>query len=163
PWQPLLSGDLAARARETIAAIVADLPRFPMTRPDLPSGKTGLALLHAYRAKAGEVDAAAAADAALEQAMDGAAEGVLPPWLHGGLQGGFSGVAWAIEHLWRTGPDGDDANEEIDAALLDHLAQGGPESYDLIAGLAGLAVYAIERGPRGEALLAAIVDAFDRR
>jgi lantibiotic modifying enzyme len=159
PWQPLLTGDLATRARDAIDAIVADLPRFPVARPDLPGGHAGTALFHAYRAKAGAAGADEAAGAALDRAMDGVAEQVLPPWLHGG----FAGVAWVIEHLWRTGEGDDDANEEIDAALLGHLAEGGPAAYDLIAGLAGLAVYALERGPRGEALLAAIVDELARR
>src|SRR5262249_56282625 len=83
----------------------------------------------------------------MERAMDAVAEEVLPAWLHGG----FTGVAWAVEHLWRGAndedDDGDDANEEIDAALVEHLARGGTPAYDLIGGLCGLPVYALERGP----------------
>lgn len=164
PWQPLLTGDLATRARETISAIAADIPRFAGMGRDpasLPGGDAGIAVFHAYLARAGDEAARAAADAALERAMDAVTDQVMPAWLHGG----FAGVAWAVEHLWRPadGDDGDDANEEIDAALGDHIAQGGPEAYDLISGLCGLAVYALERGPRGAALLDAIVAELARR
>src|SRR5262249_37839920 len=56
-----------------------------------------------------------------------------------------------------------EATEETDAALADHPPRGGRPAYDLIGGLCGLAVYALERGPRGEVLLAAIVAELERR
>src|SRR5439155_14253110 len=67
------------------------------------------------------------------------------------LYGGITGVAWATEHLRARlfDADEDDSNEEIDVALLDHLNQSpwrGP--YDLVYGLIGVGVYALERTPR---------------
>jgi hypothetical protein len=67
-----------------------------------------------------------------------------------GLYSGFAGVAWAVEHvLWRLAPDAEDPGEEIAAALREHLSQSPWQRlYDLIGGLVGYGVYALERLPR---------------
>ena len=65
-----------------------------------------------------------------------------------GLMQGFTGVAWALAHLF---PD-DDATSEIDDALIEVLSH--PRwmgEYDLVSGLTGIGVYGLERFPRGRA------------
>jgi len=80
-----------------------------------------------------------------------------------GLYSGFTGVAWAVEHLqgrlFESDPD-DDPNLEIDEALLSFLdSSAGPDEYDLIIGFTGIGVYARERLPRpsGAAVLAKVI------
>jgi hypothetical protein len=62
--------------------------------------------------------------------------------------------------------DGDDGAAEIDDALLGLVrAQPWPHDYDLISGLVGMGVYALERLPRPAAqqCLEAIIDRLDER
>jgi hypothetical protein len=67
-----------------------------------------------------------------------------------GLYSGFTGVAWATAHL--TGrllaSDADDPNRAIDDTLLAYLHRTPwSHDYDLISGLVGYGVYALERLP----------------
>jgi hypothetical protein len=95
-----------------------------------------------------------------------------------GLYSGFPGVAWTAEHLGRRfepageqeEPEGkeigedEDPNAEIDQALGEALARSPwNDQYDLISGLVGLGVYAVERYPRpsGVRCLEAVVDRLD--
>jgi hypothetical protein len=71
-----------------------------------------------------------------------------------GLFGGFTGAAWAIEHTHPSALDDEDGDGLVglDQALHEVLAAGPWEGeYDLISGLVGFAVYALERGPRPDA------------
>lgn len=66
---------------------------------------------------------------------------------------GATGVAWAVEHVRRVlGWECDDPNDEFDCLLLDSVEQS-PETceHDLVSGLAGVGVYALERLPRPSA------------
>lgn len=70
-----------------------------------------------------------------------------------GLFTGVTGVAWAVEHLCNqrllaAGPDGH-PGDEVAAALAAHL-QRRPwrDDYDLVSGLVGYGVWALERMPR---------------
>jgi hypothetical protein len=78
------------------------------------------------------------------------------------LHGGFTGVAWAYEHLERVAsgaltdrpsPEDGDPLEEIDEAIDDFVidknrfTKHSPGNYDLIGGLVGFGVYALERLP----------------
>lgn len=130
----MLDGALGQRARETVRLVEAALAReAPPDAPGLTSGNAGLALFHAYAGRAADVDAA----------LDAAIDAVASVPLGGSLYVGFPGVAWAVEHL-RGGAE--DANEEVDAVLVEHLDDTPWTSgYDLVSGLAGLGVYAIER------------------
>src|ERR1700731_4342630 len=98
-WRPLLSGDLAERARLVLAEIAADLERRTAIPPapgspasfSLALGTAGQSLFFAY------LDAAfpdrGYGDAALdllERSIDGLA--VLDAW--SGLYTGFAGVGW---------------------------------------------------------------------
>jgi len=156
PWQPLLTGELAARAVDAIRAIAGDIPRHPLRQPGLAGGDAGLALFYWYLARAGE-GGDDLAETYLEQAADAMAEVALPP----ALFGGYAGVAWTVEHLCSP-PDQPldetaDPGADIDDALL-ALASRSPwtESYDLIKGLVGIGVHALERRRRPGA--AALLD-----
>jgi hypothetical protein len=152
--------------------------------PSLAGGTAGGALFFAYRSRAGLKEPQATGDSAaavalLERATESLAAIPLPPDLYGG----FSGVAWTAEHLYAprfAGTEADpaaaaaladaqasdedgveDPLADIDDALLTYLERSPwTADYDLIRGLAGFGVYALERLPRPSALacLARIVD-----
>jgi lantibiotic biosynthesis protein len=157
---PLLDGELAAAARRIIDDIVAALRARPLADDamacDLMRGELGGAILLAYHARLhGDEMAVARVGEMLERAIE------LVPMVsdHPDLFAGFVGTAWAFEHLGRVIEVDDDLNEGIDEALLE-LVEARPErlSYELLLGTSGLAVYALERYPRGGGLLAALVD-----
>jgi hypothetical protein len=164
PWRPLLEGEAAAPALQAIEEIAAALvDAREVVEPSLADGAAGRALLYGYLADAwpergwGDV-----AERCLERAIDLLAEKPMREFLYGG----FTGVAWTAEHLQGrfAGPDDEDASESIDLALVDYLATTPWRGeYDLISGLTGLGLYALERLPRASAAecLGHIVDRLD--
>jgi hypothetical protein len=146
-----------------VRAILADLElrgHGPSDGPALAGGAAGLAVLHGYLARADlGPDSDDLARRYLRRAAAAAAERPGTASLYGGL----TGVGWAIAHLrarW-PGQDGEDDLVEIDEVLLDHLDQSPwPADYDLIDGLVGFGVYALERMPRpaARACLERVVD-----
>jgi hypothetical protein len=127
--------------------------------PCLADGLAGLALVHAaLDAAFPEMGHGACAQRALGRAIDLLATTILSPSLYSG----FSGVAWVAE-LLSGDPNArpqDDPNAEIDAALETYLARSPWTSpYDLMEGLVGVGVYALERMPRPSAkrMLALVV------
>lgn len=80
-----------------------------------------------------------------------------------GLMQGFTGVAWAVAHLEAAGlvaPPGDlDAVDDALAAAA--RRDKWPGNYDLVSGLVGVGVYALERGDQGRDLLALVVRSLD--
>ncbi len=150
-WRPLLTGDTRTRALETVRAIAGHLrDRLPAdiaANASLGGGQAGIALFFAYLHRClADPGAHAAAVQLLEQATDALA--AQPSWIS--LYAGFSGVAWAGEHLgsFLFEPGGDDPNEDVDETLHALLSQGQwGGDYDLIRGLVGLGVYALERLP----------------
>jgi lantibiotic biosynthesis protein len=173
---------------ETAAPPTAAPPRQGrslLAHPSLGGGAAGGALFFAYRSRArsdGDSDSTAAATL-LDRAIEELATVPLPPDLYGG----FSGVAWTVEHLCsprfaaaeadveaaapaapaspaerETGTahggagdedQGEDPLAEIDDALLRYLEHSPwTADYDLIRGLAGFGVYALERLPRPSAV-----------
>jgi lantibiotic biosynthesis protein len=146
---------LEALSRSFLAArlsLIAD--------PSLAGGLAGLALVHAaLDAAFPGVGHGVRAQRALGRAIDLLATATLSPSLYSG----FSGVAWVAELLSgdpNAQPE-DDPNAEIDAALETYLAQSPwTRPYDLIEGLVGIGVYALERMPRPSAkrMLALVVD-----
>ncbi|MGE5177984.1 MAG: lanthionine synthetase C family protein [Bacteroidota bacterium] len=127
----------------------------------LASGTAGQAVLHAYLARSGAPGEAALARECLDAAIEAA--GRVP--MEGSLFTGFVGIGWAMEHTSRLlaagGADrGDDGNagepedplDSIDETLLTALGSDAAlGDYDLVSGLAGLGVYALERLPRANA------------
>jgi hypothetical protein len=150
-WTCLLGGDdrelAMARVRE-IAAALEDVSHPDVDHPGVAGGSAGLALFHAYAAHAG-LGGAERADELLGRSIDALAERPLGPSLYAG----FSGIAWAAEHLGGPPAEGDDdPSAEIDAALLEHLElTPWTRDYDLISGLVGFGVYALERVENGRA------------
>jgi hypothetical protein len=188
-WKPLLTGELAARARESVTAIARDLAAPPHPAGDafslwegegrgrLSGGAPGPALLFGYLARSGEWHPERAGELA-EHYLDEAAETLATVPMSPGLFGGFTGVAWTSQHLRRLlGAEEEeeecdagaaaaaDSQEDLDRALLAALAQEAwPGDFDLVRGLAGLGVYALERLPRPTALrcLVAVVDRLEQ-
>jgi lantibiotic modifying enzyme len=169
-WVPLLDGALRDRALEAVLAI-ADALRAegissdPRSAADadaasLADGDAGLAIFFAYLAQAGLTDRGfEPAERLLDDAQ--AALATLP--MTPSLYQGFTGVAWATEHLTRCvfQSDDDDANEAIDEALQDYLTQSPwIDDFDLVSGLVGIGVYALERLPRpsAKALFELVID-----
>jgi hypothetical protein len=183
PWQPLLEGAWKISARESVRAILADLERRglePSGDFSLAGGSAGLAVLHGYLAQSGHGDES---DALARRYLQHAATAVAERPGTASLYSGLAGVGWAMAHLrsrlekgigpfCRTGPKGAshkmdlspfpaDDLAEIDEALLDHLNQSPwRDDYDLVAGLVGFGVYALERlpWPAATACLERVVD-----
>ncbi|MFN2588036.1 MAG: lanthionine synthetase C family protein [Actinomycetota bacterium] len=163
-WRPVLEGDLAARAlaaaRDIGGAVAEGFERSdpsPATGDaSLSRGWTGTAVTMHYLDRAfpdggfGEVGAAA---------LDRAVEAVAEQPMNAGLMQGFPGVAWAVEHLAESS-EVEDATSAIDEALLGMTA-AFDGLYDLVGGLVGVGVYALERlpAPAGRKLLELVVDA----
>jgi hypothetical protein len=162
-WRPLLEGSLKDRARESVQAIRDDLavrPQDAASEPSLAGGAAGLAVLHGYLARAGRgPDHEALAAGCLQDSLTALADRPREASLYGGL----TGAGWALAHLQGRLPglDGEDDREEIDEVLLQHLDQSPwAEDYDLVSGLVGLGVYALERlpRPRAAACLARVIE-----
>ena len=162
-WHQLLSGATRAQAIAAIEEIGAQARASRETEPSLAGGTAGLAVFHAYLAEArgNEADRQAAIHF-LDQAMDAVAFTRMEPSLYSG----FTGVAWAVPHLARRLGETnlEDASASVDDALLQLLRQSPwQRDYDLINGLVGFGVYALERLPRpaAAASLELIVDRLD--
>ncbi len=177
-WKPVLEGTLAKRARVAVKQIAAALRASGLDGlqaddastkdASLASGAAGVALFWAYLARVTQSDKdAACALEYLDVATDALAHQPMSPALYSG----YSGVAFAVQHVDHCLFDDDvhnvemaeqeDSNEAIDQALLLTLRAASEKSdYDLISGIVGLGVYALERLPRTAArdCLDAIVD-----
>lgn len=145
---------MAERTWEAIGAIAADIERRvgadagSPRHASLGGGSAGLALFYAYLAEArGDETCADQAMAHVDRSIDALRSLRLPPQLYGG----FTGVGWMVEHLeGRLFESEEETQEsEIDGVLIEML-DGRPwqSHYDLISGLAGFAVYALEALPR---------------
>ncbi|HVE75332.1 MAG TPA: lanthionine synthetase C family protein [Actinomycetota bacterium] len=162
---PIIEGQLAERAQETLAAIAADLERTadePGPDPTLASGLSGIALFYGYLAQSGSAEAGALC----EHLIDRSFEEVGRLGLGAQLYTGFTGVAFVAAHLEGRGLPAQDADtfDEVDNALIGHLSRDEWDGdYDLISGLAGIGAYALERMPSENAadLLKLVVEKLD--
>jgi lantibiotic biosynthesis protein len=175
PWTAILTGREQARAREVVHDIAAFARRVETEHAGLASGAAGIAVFLAYYAAAfGDEGAADRATELLDQATDRVADTPMTASLYEG----FTGIAWAVEHLAGAdggdgdgdgdgdGSAGDDPGAEIDDAVGSLLARDEwREHVDLMSGLSGLAVHALERMPRpgARSCLERIVWHLDRR
>ncbi len=157
PTSALLQGPMADEALDALRAIVTPLREAPVEalRDATLLGALGPCLLLAATRDAFPGDGhAGRASALLDRCVERASEGEVNTALHDGI----AGLAWVMEVL----DDGaGDANEEVDAALIEALSEGPWEGdFDLMQGLAGTAIYALERARRGAgvAVLSRIVD-----
>jgi lantibiotic biosynthesis protein len=164
----LLTGTLADRARDAVFDIARDLEndRKPLTC-DLAYGAAGQALFFASAAEAfGDARYATLA----EQRLDAAVRGLEEQVFDASLFGGVCGVAWTVDLLADNGDViqadsvDDDPNAEVDA-VLNRALRKDPWTgrYDLISGLVGIGVYAMQRVRResGRQLLSNVVQRLD--
>jgi hypothetical protein len=150
----LLHGRLRDRALEAVAAIASDLvvleegaiateKYFPQS---LGYGGAGIALFLHYWARAtGEKQFQESVDNYLEGGISAVANSRMPC----ALFRGFSGVSWAIRHIWRQrrkAPD-DDAWNELDAAIEVWVGRESTPT-ELLEGLGGILLYVAEHGVR---------------
>jgi lantibiotic modifying enzyme len=152
-WRPLVDGALreqTLRVAHALARALEDTLRHRAPDASLATGDTGLALLFTWRDRVNPSEHHAALARGL---LDDAMEAVASRPMMMGLHAGVSGVAWAVEHLHGGGAEEEgDALEDVDTALAQRLAVSpwtAPQ--DLITGLVGLGVYALERLPRPDA------------
>src|SRR6266540_527952 len=151
-WRPILSrtaAQQALQAVDAIAASITSITALPGQRdPSLGRGQAGLALLYTWLARTRRMPQA---DVLARQCLDQAIEAVSTQAMNASLYGGFTGVAWAAELVDRLlDPDAEDRSEAVDDALLRLLSRADRWSapYDLVVGLTGLGVYALQRYPR---------------
>jgi lantibiotic modifying enzyme len=155
-WRPILAGTMADQALQAVDAIAETIPSIaslPTQRnPSLSKGQAGLALLYAWLARTRRTPEA---DVVAWQYLDQAVDAVSTQAMNPSLYGGFTGVAWAaelVDHL--LDPNAGDRNEAVDDALLRLLSQANrwPAPHDLVEGVTGLGVYALQRYPRPVAI-----------
>jgi lantibiotic biosynthesis protein len=155
-WRPILSGTSAHQALQAVDAIadsITSITSLPGERdPSLGKGQAGLALLYTWLARTRRMPQA---DVLARQCLDQAIEALSTQGMNASLYGGFTGVAWAAELVDRLlDPDAEDRSEAVDDALLRLLSRADRWSapYDLVVGLTGLGVYALQRYPRPVAI-----------
>jgi hypothetical protein len=157
-WTPILPGAWREEARRALTAITEDLLACEHHEdPTLGSGTAGLSVSLAHLvSSSSDPRLTDQAMAWLDHAVAHLGSTHYPASL---LSGGL-GVAWAVAHLEGFFFDAEeDLNADFDlqvAEALPHLAR--TFDYDLVTGLSGIGIYALERGPRGHHLLARVVD-----
>jgi lantibiotic modifying enzyme len=154
-WRPILDGVSQEQAFDVVEAISRHLDAISaegVKDASLASGSAGLAIFHAYLANAQHrYDEETKAVKLLDHAAAAMTAGPVRPSLYSGL----AGLGWAAEHLHvQCGiPGTDEIPAEVDAVLQEHLSQARwPDDYDLIEGLVGFGVYALERLPQPAAV-----------
>jgi lantibiotic modifying enzyme len=156
----MLREEATARLSEIAHALAQPYDAWTLTRrPDdtglrtisLALGRSGLAVFYAHLGHAGfDDDGLEHAARLLEESIE-----LLPSQsLDASFLCGFPGVAWSTEHILRLLDQADDDfNAEIDEAMLAGLDDPTfVPAYDLIDGLAGHGVYALERLGRPTAI-----------
>jgi len=148
---PLLVGHLADAANRVVDEIVetlAELPPEGVDHASLYDGAAGLAVLWT---SLGALRATSTYDALAAAWLDRAADLLGQEPMSPSVWEGFAGVGWAFEIAGR----GDDA-DAVDDGLAELLsADAWHGDYDLVRGLVGFGLYALDRGARPAARRAA--------
>jgi lantibiotic biosynthesis protein len=155
-WNPLLEGEAAEKVWKVIFeiadALVENEAESAWT-PTLTGGTGGISLFFSYLAEARGDEAFADTAVRFYEQMVETAPGF--PFLPG-LYSGVAGVGWTVEHLagrlFSPDDEEEDSNGPFDETLLELLREPWKGDYDLVSGLTGLGVYALERLPRRSAL-----------
>jgi lantibiotic modifying enzyme len=154
-WAPLLDGALADRA---VAAAV-DIGR-AMAAPDAPrdiwsadasvaQGKAGIALFYALLGEVtGDAASTATADALLDAAID---EVAAVDRIEPALYTGTVGLGWVLSRLEGSLVEPDEGESDADRLVERITTAPWPGHFDLVHGLTGLGVFALERLPRASA------------
>jgi hypothetical protein len=148
-WQPVLVDGERERAIEVIHAIahaLRDLPETELSNANLSGGVGGVSVFFCHLARWSaareHLDLAEHFAALAMDAMDATNE---PTGASLALYGGISGVAWLLRHLQTHGFEiAPDATAEVDARIIDELSQPWKGEFDLVSGLVGIGVYALE-------------------
>ncbi|HET9251986.1 MAG TPA: lanthionine synthetase C family protein [Candidatus Eisenbacteria bacterium] len=170
-WKPILTDEIAANAEKAVLEI-ADALQEETWAPErisygLAGGSSGLAIFYdelAQRWPGREFESLR--DRHWNAAIDALANS---PYPTPSLYGGFTGVGWATAFLSAKDQAGDEdggSHEDLEEALLECLRTiKDPAHYDLIGGVAGWGLYALERWPHPRAVqaLELIVDFFEQR
>jgi hypothetical protein len=162
-FEPLLLGQRSARARDILEGIVNALAaRDPLRSTNCcwSGGAAGLATLFDAHAKLwGDTKSRVLSTTWLERAEELLAEETVVP----GLYGGVAGVGWTGAYLQGVDVEEDPAADLDEALVLvtSHVPYDRP--YDIIEGLAGMGIYALERIaiPSAQALLAQVIARLD--
>ncbi|MCU1277366.1 MAG: Lanthionine biosynthesis cyclase LanC [bacterium] len=154
-WRALLDGAEAAEALR-VAGMVADELAEPT--PATRQHAHELALLHAFASAAGvSANGHERARRFVTQATDRLREDVLSP----SLLDGFCGVGWVLSHLDALEDGDEDPLAPLDDAVAALVARRPwTGEFDLVSGLVGLGVYALERAaqPMANAIASAIIE-----
>ncbi len=157
PWRAILGESEAAHANVAIERIAEDLDRYRAELAQLPAGTPAtaqdasdaadIALFFHYQARCATStrDASTALDRgakAQQCTYELFAQAEMPP----GFIGGFSGIAWVLNHIAPASQGSEDPCSEIDDAILELVLAGAHGAHDLVMGLVGFAVYARGRG-----------------
>jgi hypothetical protein len=148
-WEPLISDPVErARLEQLIVELVAAIDATPVERTI--GEHVDRAVLHRYVEPLvpDEVSGELLGDAILVMGEGGG---------HLGLLGGVAGLGWAVAHL----TDGDDAvglTAAIEGVLRRSLAARDRVPYDLVTGVVGVGVFAIELGDAGRPLARLVLD-----
>ena len=151
--------DSLLRSVREIAAVLqgglaTDLPSSSeFLIPYLGHGAAGFAVFLAYAYATGTV--ANARESALKY-LEIAINKVVQEPMGPSLYSGFTGIAWAAEHVADLlGESADDLNAEVDSVVKDYVSKSPwIHDFDLINGLVGLGVYGLERRKSSSADLA---------
>ena len=129
-WVPILDGDLADSARDAIRCIAVELP----TTPPIELA-ADLTLWWAYAA-----DQLGDASNRYDRATDALIRRIETDNRALGLHGGLAGAGWVLAHV---SEDAEGVLGPIDEAVIGAIPT--LEKSELVAGLAGLGVYLLER------------------
>jgi hypothetical protein len=143
-WRCLLDGDLRSQAAGALGDIVGVVARDEDVSGGLEGG-VGRACLLAYAGQAREDAALIEGGSAL---LDGAVEALRDAQGMPGLWGGLADTRFLLAHV-AAGDEADHAIEVIDEALIESLGGTMRRRLDLIGGLAGIGVAALEDPARG--------------
>jgi len=146
-----------ARARTAIIDIAQALAALPLEHADSDTLVDG-AVLRTYLA----ADDTLADDDDVAGRAIHAAIAKIPELRRASLYGGVARIGWTIAHVVDA-EEADVACAPLDEALRAVIAGGGVPDYDLIGGIVGIGVYALERGEAGRPIAEVVLDELERR
>jgi hypothetical protein len=161
PWRPVLVEPDRTQAVELVRVIADRLRALPASDLDhsLATGAAGLALTFAHLAHVlGDPRDAQAAERYLDLAIGQAS--AYPRAAGLSLGAGLTGVGWVEAHLDRLSGAIPAQDSDVDAVLLELLSgRRWPGPWELLTGLVGFGVYALERtGPHAAECLSLVLD-----
>lgn len=146
-WTPISDVQVATLAKSSANRVADSLAEEVRSQSPIVDGFAPLALAYL----AATLDRSDLADTALlawDAVVARFTEMLSSPSLHGG----FTGAAWVAAHLENSAEYAcgtPELHDEIEAVLLGYLRSKPQNNFDLIGGLVGFGVYALERWPKG--------------